>query len=52
MIDRPSERCGGCIWWCEEPAVCEGCPNNPDTKKEGWGQIIARHGIRETPVSD
>jgi len=30
---RPSEKCNGCIWWYEDPLLCQGCPNNPDTEE-------------------
>jgi len=29
---RPSEKCNGCIWWYEDPLLCQGCPNNPDAE--------------------
>ena len=31
MERRPSEQCEDCIWWHEEPLLCKGCPNNPET---------------------
>jgi hypothetical protein len=39
MEKRPSEKCGDCVWWYEEPILCEGCPNNPETetKKDSDG---------------
>jgi hypothetical protein len=33
MEQRPSEECGDCFWWYEDPLLCRGCPNNPDTKE-------------------
>ena len=30
MNQRPSDKCGGCVWWYEGPLLCEGCPNNPE----------------------
>jgi hypothetical protein len=37
MNGRPSERCGGCVWWHEGPLMCKGCPNNPDTRRKKAG---------------
>jgi len=35
MEERPSEECGNCLWWCENPFLCMGCPNNPETEDGG-----------------
>jgi hypothetical protein len=33
MKHKPSERCEDCFWWHEDPVLCEGCPNNPETEE-------------------
>lgn len=33
MKERPSEKCDDCIWWYEDPLLCDGCPNNSGTEK-------------------
>ena len=33
MEERRSEKCNDCIWWYEDPLLCQGCPNNLDTEE-------------------
>ena len=35
MKQRPSDKCGDCFWWEDDPFLCEGCPNNPKPEDGG-----------------
>jgi hypothetical protein len=37
MKHRPSDSCEDCFWWHEDPVLCEGCPNNPETEDRREG---------------
>jgi hypothetical protein len=33
MEQRPSEGCENCVGWHEDPLLCVGCPNDPESGK-------------------
>ncbi len=49
MERRPGERCGDCVWWHEGPILCEGCPNNPETKAKKAGSRERSGHVEELP---
>jgi len=50
MTERPSEKCDDCIWWYEDPLLCQGCPNNPDTEESRKSHLDEIAGLLKKKV--
>jgi hypothetical protein len=50
MQRKPSEKCGDCICWYEDPFLCHGCPNNPDTEDSRKNDLDEVSGLSRKTV--
>jgi hypothetical protein len=50
MQRKPSEKCEDCIYWYEDPYLCHGCPNNPDTEDSRKNDLDEVSGLSRKKV--